>query len=82
MSQEEVTFKLYLLETELKSINATIVLNLELLSFGSRDFVVILNIFLYSENLKVFKVFPKNHHYKMCGMSLALLYFDGLLKLN
>lgn len=28
MSQEEVTFKLYLLETELKRINATIVLNL------------------------------------------------------
>lgn len=60
MLQEEVTFKLYLLEAELKRINATIMLNFQILSFGSRDFVVIPNIFLYSERLKGFKVFPKN----------------------
>lgn len=46
MSQEEVNFKFYLLETEIKSINAIIVLNLEILIFGSRGFVVIPNPFL------------------------------------
>lgn len=60
MSQEEVTFKFYLLETELKRINATTVLNLSILSFGSRDFLDIPNMFLSGERLKVLKVFPTN----------------------
>lgn len=61
MWQEEVTFKFHLLKIKVKRINATIVLNLETFSFRLRDFVVILNIFLYSESLKVFKVFSKNN---------------------
>lgn len=81
----EVNFQFYLLETEFKSINATIVLSLEIrFSFGSRGFVVIPNIFLYRERLELFRkiiclVFV-NPNYKLCGMSLALFYFECSVK--
>lgn len=86
MSQEEVTFKFNLLKTELKRINTTILLNLEILSFGSRDFVVILY-FCTVRALRSLKFFRKiifwvfvNPNYKKCGMSLALLYFEWSVK--